>query len=152
MNSHNQVRGHRAGSSHSGAEEYPREKTQTKSNVVHAYITADAFHASARNMIQSHIGSQPTMCQVHTGANDSLLAPGKTDYTACHQRKTTTYILDVAPITTHTQVRRKSIGERKRRKDKKRKGKKKRTDKTRGRKERKVGTYRTRYLIHPSYG
>ena len=27
--SHNQVRGHRTGSSHSGAEEYPREKTQT---------------------------------------------------------------------------------------------------------------------------
>ena len=30
INSHNQVRGHRTGSSHSGAEEYPREKTQTK--------------------------------------------------------------------------------------------------------------------------
>ena len=30
VNSHNQVRGHRTGSSHSGVEEYPREKTQTK--------------------------------------------------------------------------------------------------------------------------
>ena len=31
INSHNQVRGHRTGSSHSGAEEYPREKhTQPK--------------------------------------------------------------------------------------------------------------------------
>ena len=29
INSHNQVRGHRTGSSHSGAEEFPREKTQT---------------------------------------------------------------------------------------------------------------------------
>ena len=29
------------------------------------------------------------MCQVHTGAYVSLLAPGKTDYTACYQRKTT---------------------------------------------------------------
>ena len=29
INSHNQVRGHRTGSSHSGAEEYPREKTHT---------------------------------------------------------------------------------------------------------------------------
>ena len=29
INSHNQVRGHRTGSSHSGAEEYPRERTQT---------------------------------------------------------------------------------------------------------------------------
>ena len=29
INSHNQVRGHRTGSSHSVAEEYPREKTHT---------------------------------------------------------------------------------------------------------------------------
>ena len=29
INSHNQVRGHRTSSSHSGAEEYPRKKTQT---------------------------------------------------------------------------------------------------------------------------
>ena len=29
INSHNHVRGHRTGSSHSGAEEYPREKKQT---------------------------------------------------------------------------------------------------------------------------
>ena len=28
----------------------------------------------------------------------------KTDYTACHPRKTTMYILRVVPITTHTQV------------------------------------------------
>ena len=40
---------------------------------------------------KSEIGSQFTMCQVHTGAYVSLLAPGKTDYTACHPRKTTTY-------------------------------------------------------------
>ena len=40
--------------SHSGAEEYPSEKTQTKGGthiyVVHTYITADAIHASTRNM------------------------------------------------------------------------------------------------------
>ena len=30
INSHNLVRGHRTGSSHYGAEEYPREKTQTE--------------------------------------------------------------------------------------------------------------------------
>ena len=41
INSHNQVRGHRTGSSHSGTEEYPREK-HTQPKVVHAYITADA--------------------------------------------------------------------------------------------------------------
>ena len=49
INSHNQVRGHRTGSSHSGAEEYPREKHK-QSKVVHAYITADAIHASTRNI------------------------------------------------------------------------------------------------------
>ena len=48
INSHNQVRGHRIGSSHSGAEEYPREKHKPK--VVHAYITADAIHVSTRNI------------------------------------------------------------------------------------------------------
>ena len=52
MKSHNQVRGHRTGSSHSGAEEYeyPREKTQAKAKIVHAYITAAAMHASARTI------------------------------------------------------------------------------------------------------
>ena len=43
INSHNQVRGNRTGSSHS--EKYPKEKTQTNK---HAYITADAIHASTR--------------------------------------------------------------------------------------------------------
>ena len=88
------------------------------------------------------------MCQVHTGAYVSLLAPGKTDYyTACHPRKTTTYILHIVHIPTHTHDRRKSIRkkgttkrkniikeredkkakneERKERKDKKRRDKKK---------------------------
>ena len=64
------------------------------------------------------------MCQVHTGAYVSLLAPGKTDYTACHPRKTTTYILHVVPIPTHTHVRRKSIGKKNKKKEKKRKERK----------------------------
>ena len=50
LNSHNKVRGHRTDSSHSGAEEYPREKHINKPKVVHAYVTADAIHASTRNM------------------------------------------------------------------------------------------------------
>ena len=55
---------------------------------------------------KSEIGSRPTMCQVHTGAYVPLLAPGKTDYdTARDPRKTTTYILHVVPITTHTYAR-----------------------------------------------
>ena len=59
------------------------------------------------------------MCQVHTGAYVSLLALGKTDYTACHPRKTTTYILHVVPITTHTHDRRKSIEKKKQREENK---------------------------------
>ena len=50
------------------------------------------------------------------GAYVSLLAPPKTDYTACHPRKTTTYILHVVPITTYTHDRRKSIGKKETRK------------------------------------
>ena len=52
------------------------------------------------------------MYQVHTGAYVSLLAPRKTDYNACHPRKTTMYILHAVPITTHTHDRRKSIKKR----------------------------------------
>ena len=77
------------------------------------------------------------MCQVHTGAYVSLLAPGKTDYTVCHPRKTTTYILHVVPITTHTDDRRKSIGEKKQKKGKikGRKSKKAKNEKGKERKE-----------------
>ena len=52
--------------------------------------------------IKSKIGSQPTMCQVHTVAYVSLLTHGETDYTACHLF-----------ITTHPHDRRKSIGKKK---------------------------------------
>ena len=93
INSHDQVRGHRTGSSHSGAEEYPQGKNTNKPKVVHAYtyITADAIHASARKIQKNEFESQPTMCQVHTCAHVSILAPEKTDYTACHSEKTTTF-------------------------------------------------------------
>ena len=54
------------------------------------------------------------MCQVHTGAYVSLIAPGKPDYTACHPGNTITYhvwyILQVVFIATQTHVRPKSIG------------------------------------------
>ena len=69
---------------------------------------------------KSEIGSQSTMCQVHTGAYVSLLTPGETDSTDCHARKTTTYdILHVVSITTQTHDTRKSIGEKKQRREKK---------------------------------
>ena len=66
-----------------------------RSNILYAYITADAIHASlGQETYKSEIESQPTMCQVHTGAYVSLLAPGKpTIYTACYPGKTITYIL-----------------------------------------------------------
>ena len=70
------------------------------------------------------------MCQVHV--------PGKTDYTACHRKKTTTtYILHVVPITTstHTHDRRKSIGKKK---HKKGKMKEKKDNKAKNEKEKEV--------------
>ena len=80
------------------------------------------------------------MCQIHTGAYVSLLAPGKTDYTACHPRKTNTYILHIVPITTHTHDRRKSIGKKKQRKEQKMKERKEKTGKLKYEKERKEKT------------
>ena len=78
------------------------------------------------------------MCQVHTGAYVSSLAPGKNDYnTACHPRKTTTYVLHVVSISTHTHDRRKSIGRKKnetKKKQERRKEGKRRTQKKRKRK------------------
>ena len=63
------------------------------------------------------------MRQAHTGVYVSQLAPGNSDYTACHPRKIATCILHVVPITTHTRVRRKSIG--KRNKEEKKRGERK---------------------------
>ena len=45
------------------------------------------------------------MYQVHAGTYVALLMLEKTDYSACHPKKTTTYseyILHVVPITTHS--------------------------------------------------
>ena len=51
----------------------------------YAYITADAIQFMPQpETYKSEIGSQSTMCQVHTGAYVSLLAPGKTDYHTAH--------------------------------------------------------------------
>ena len=71
----------------------PEGKTQTTQGGTRIYITADAIYASTRNTYKSEIGSQSTMCQVHTGAYVLLLTPGETDYTACHPRKTTYGVL-----------------------------------------------------------
>ena len=85
--------------SHSGAEEYPREKHEQKQRW-YTHTSQLTQFMPPPETYKSEIGSQPTTCQVHTGAYVSLLAPGNpTIYTACHPRKTTTYILHVVPIT-----------------------------------------------------
>ena len=93
---------------------------------------------------KSEIGSQSTMCQVQAGAYVSLLTPGGTKYmySDCHSSKTTTYILHVVSITTHTHDRHKPIGEietkkRKEDKGKERKEKKKRNKTKKASKEKK---------------
>ena len=86
---------------------------------------------------KSEIGSQPMMYQVHTGAYVSLLAPGKTEYTACHPRKTTTYILHVVPITTHTHDRPNQVEKKEKQKRKEGKGKKRQESEKRKRKGKK---------------
>ena len=69
------------------------------------------------------------MCQVQAGAYVPLLTPGETQYSDCHRRKTTTYILHVVSITPHTHDRHKSIGEKKTEKRKEDKGKERRRTK-----------------------
>ena len=73
INSHNQVRGHRTGPSHSGAEEYPREKNTNQRWYTH--ISQLTQFMPPPETFKSEIGSQRTMYQVHTGAYVSLLAP-----------------------------------------------------------------------------
>ena len=75
-NPHNEVRGHRTGSSLSGVEEYPRKKhTHREPNVLPACIIADAIYASARRIQKGEIEGQPMMFQVHAGTHVSLLTP-----------------------------------------------------------------------------
>ena len=92
INSHNQVRGHRTSSSHSGAEEYPREK-HTHNPRWYTHISQlTQFMPPPETYKKSEIGSSLRCAGSMSGAYVSLLAPGKTAYTACHPRKTNTYI------------------------------------------------------------
>ena len=138
INSHNQVRGHRTGSSHSGAEEYPRENTHNPRWYTHISQLTQSMPPPETH--KSGIGSESTICQVHAGAYVSLLTPAETNYSDCHPRKTTTYISHVVYITTHTHDRRKSIGESKQRKEKikeREEKRRKRNKTTKARKEKK---------------
>ena len=108
---------------------------------MHIYISQLTQFMPSPETYKSEIRSQSTMCQVHAGAYVSLLTPGETKYSDCHPRKTTTYILHVVSIITHTHDRRKSIGEKKQRKERKikeRKEKRRKRNKTKkARKEKK---------------
>ena len=70
----NQVRGHRTGSSHSGSDEYPRGKHKQTKGLTRSISQTQLMPPPE---MKSEIGIQPMMCQVHTGAYVSLLAPGK---------------------------------------------------------------------------
>ena len=76
------------------------------------------------------------MCHVQAGAYVSLLTPGGTKYSDCHPSKTTTYILHVVYITTHTHDRHKSIGEKETKKRKEDKGKERKENKNETRRKR----------------
>ena len=122
INSHNQVRGHRTGSSYSGAEGYPKGKTLTKQRWC-TYISQLTQFMPPTKAHKSEIGSKPTMCQVHTVAYISLLAPGKPTIPLATQDYHV-YITRCTYHYAHTHVRRKSIGKKKQREEKKRKEKK----------------------------
>ena len=117
INSHNQVCGHRTGSSHSGADEYPRENTHNPRWCTHILQLTQFMQRP--ETCKSEIGSQSTMCQVNADAYVSFLTPGETKYSTCRPGKSTTYILHVVSITTRTHDRRKSNREKKQRKEKK---------------------------------
>ena len=54
-----------------------KEHKQTKGGTRTYHGRRNLYHRQKH--IQPEIGSQPTMCQVHTGAYISLLTPGKTN-------------------------------------------------------------------------
>ena len=134
INSHNQVRGHRTGSSHSGAEEYSRGNTHNPRWYTH--ISQLTQFMPPPETYKSEIGSQSTMCQVQAGAYVSLFTPGETKYSDCHPRKTTTYILHVVSITAHTHDMHKDIGEKETKKRKEDKGKEREEKKNETRRKR----------------
>ena len=68
IDSRNQVRDHRTGSSHSGAEEYPREKTQTTQGGtrIPGISHLMQFMLPRPETYESEIGSQSAICKVYT--------------------------------------------------------------------------------------
>ena len=114
INSHNQVRVTGQAPVTLNLRNTPREKAQ-QPKMVHAYITADAIHASARNIKESkrwpvYDVPGPYWC---------IRLTTRADENGIYRLPTTTYILHVVPTTAHTHVRCKSIGNEKHRKERK---------------------------------
>ena len=106
INLHNHVRGHRTGSSHSGAEEYPRENhKQSQRWYTHSSQLTQSIPPT--ETCKRQIGSQPKMFHVHTGAYVLLLAPGKTNFSS------PTIPLATLERLPRTRDRRKSTGKKK---------------------------------------
>ena len=122
-NSHSQVRGHRTGSSHSGAEEYPREETQTNQRWYTHISQLKQFMPPPETYNKWNPESAYDVPGPYWCLRLTTCAWNTDYYTACHRGKTTTYILHVlvVPITTHMHVRLKSIGKKEKREKKKRK-------------------------------
>ena len=144
INSHNQIRGHRTGSSHSGAEEYPREKTQTKggTRIYHSWPNS-SLHQQHIKMKSGVSLRCARSIPVHTSHYSRLEKP--TIPLATEERLPRIiyiyiyiYIYYVVPTTTHTrqaQVNRKN--ETKKRNEDKGKERKDKKAKERSRKEKK---------------
>ena len=99
--SHDQVRGHRTGSNHSGAEEIPQGKTQTTQGGTRIYIPQLTQFMPPPETHKCEIGSQSTMCKVYTWCV-RLITRAWENRLYRLPPKTTTYILHVVSITTHT--------------------------------------------------
>ena len=164
--SHNQVRGHRTGSRHSGSEEYLRKKSQTRRWCTghRLYNTAYAIHASASNIYKVKSGVSLPCARsilVHTSHYYSSVAPGKTNYTplATHEilpRVQYTMRSNYHAFARQTQVNlkqnqkrkmKRNGNERKEKKKKEKKEEKRKKRKSKRDKERKQGKENTKNVI-----
>ena len=130
INSHNQVRGHRTGSSQ--LRNTPGINTHNPrwyTHISHLTQWPHQKHIKVKSGISLRCArSRP----VHTSHYSRLEKPHI--YSDCHLSKTTTYISHVVSVTTHTHDRHKSIGEkdtRKRKEDKGKESKEKKNETTR---------------------
>ena len=110
---HNQVRGHRTGSNHSGAEKNANNKAQTNQR----WYT----HVSELTHVMPPPETYKMKSGVYLRCARSILVHmshywrQEYDFTACHPRKTTEYILHVVSYARQTEDNRKEINKEKKR-------------------------------------